>query len=198
MTKLTKDYKNKLDFIFESVKKSGTKNSIKQFVYTIEEVGEIAECPRVMDGDSRKNNKDKEDLGSEIGDLLITLFLITKFENLDFFKILDNVINKEYYRWKSKYIDDKEEIEENENILPTKEFIEKPSFEEELSKMSELSSKIRKEIIEEIKTKEKSLLDKLKTIYLNIQDYKSTWTLEEYKQKLKYTLNEMSNILKNK
>ena len=89
----------KLEYIFNSVKKSGTKNSIKQFIYTVEEIGEIAECLRCLDGDVRKKNKTKDDLASEIGDMLITLYLITKFEDLDFFNILEKAIDKEYNRW---------------------------------------------------------------------------------------------------
>ena len=94
-----KTYLDKLEFIFEKVKESGTKNSIKQFLYTVEEVGEIAEVLRSINGDLRKKNLDKNDLASEIGDTLITLYLITKFEDLDFFDILDKAIKKEYKRW---------------------------------------------------------------------------------------------------
>ena len=95
---------NKLEFIFKKVKESGTKNSIKQFVYVIEEIGEIAEILRILDGDERKSNKNKRDLASEIGDTLITLYLIAQFEDLDFHNILNNAIDKEYNRWKSKEV----------------------------------------------------------------------------------------------
>lgn len=95
-----KTYLDKLEFIFKKVKESGTKNSIKQFIYTVEEIGEIAEILRCLDGDVRKTDKDLNDLASEIGDTLITLYLITKFEDLDFFDILDKAIKKEYNRWR--------------------------------------------------------------------------------------------------
>lgn len=89
----------KLESIFKKVKESGTKDSIEQFIYTVEEIGEIAEVLRSINGDLRKMNKTKYDLASEIGDTLITLYLITKFEDLDFFDILKEAINKEYKRW---------------------------------------------------------------------------------------------------
>ena len=89
----------KMEFIFKKVKESGTKNSTEQFIYTVEEIGEIAEVLRCLSGDIRKKNKTKNDLASEIGDTLITLYLITKFEDLNFFDILKNAISKEYYRW---------------------------------------------------------------------------------------------------
>jgi NTP pyrophosphatase (non-canonical NTP hydrolase) len=89
----------KLEFIYKKVRDSGTKNSTEQFIYTVEEIGEIAEVLRCLNKDVRKKNKDKNDLGSEIGDTMITLYLITKFEDLDFFDILEKAINKEYDRW---------------------------------------------------------------------------------------------------
>jgi len=92
----------KLEFIYKKVQESGTKNSIEQFVYTVEEIGEIAEVLRCLNKDVRKKNKDKNDLGSEIGDTLITLYLITKFEDLDFFNIFKKAIDKEYNRWSAK------------------------------------------------------------------------------------------------
>ena len=92
----------KLELIYKKVKESGTKNSTEQFIYTVEEIGEIAEVLRCLNKDVRKKNKDRNDLASEIGDTLITLYLITKFENLDFFDILEKAIDKEYTRW-SKY-----------------------------------------------------------------------------------------------
>ena len=97
---MDKMFITKLEFIFEKVKESGTNSGIEQFIYTVEEVGEIAEVLRCLNGDVRKKNKTKEDLASEIGDTLITLYLITKFEDLDFFYILKNAINKEFDRWK--------------------------------------------------------------------------------------------------
>ena len=93
------DINNKLEFIFNKVKESGTKNSVDQFIYTVEEIGEIAEVLRCLNNDVRKKDKTKKDLAYEIGDTLITLFLITKFEGLDFFNILITGINKEYKRW---------------------------------------------------------------------------------------------------
>jgi len=89
----------KLEFIFEKVKESGTDNSTEQFIYTVEEIGEIAEVLRCLNKDVRKKNLDKNNLASEIGDTLITLYLITKFEDLDFFDILEKAIDKEYTRW---------------------------------------------------------------------------------------------------
>ena len=93
---------NKLKFIFKEVRKSGTKNSIEQFIYTIEEIGEIAEVLRCLNKDVRKKDLNKNNLASEIGDTLITLSLIAQFENLNFFDILYEGINKEYNRW-NKY-----------------------------------------------------------------------------------------------
>ena len=90
---------DKLEFIFKKIKESGTKSGIQQFIYTVEEIGEIAEVLRCIYGDVRKMDKDLNDLASEIGDTLITLYLITKFESLDFFDILDKAIEKEYNRW---------------------------------------------------------------------------------------------------
>ncbi|KKM22451.1 hypothetical protein LCGC14_1625180 [marine sediment metagenome] len=104
----------KLEFIYEKVRQSGTKNSTEQFIYTVEEIGEIAEVLRCLNKDIRKKNKDKNDLASEIGDTLITLYLITKFEDLDFFDILEKGIDKEYNRWKKK----KYEMDKEEDLKP--------------------------------------------------------------------------------
>jgi len=92
----------KLEYIFEKVKQSGTKNSLQQFIYTVEEIGEIAEVLRSMYGDLRKNNLHHNHLIQEIGDTLITLYLLSKFEDLDFFEIFEFAINKEYKRWGGK------------------------------------------------------------------------------------------------
>lgn len=96
---MTENNIKKLEFIFEKVKESGTRSSIQQFIYTVEEIGEIAEVLRCIYGDVRKTDKDLNDLASEIGDTLITLYLITKFESLDFFDIFNSALNKEYNRW---------------------------------------------------------------------------------------------------
>lgn len=89
----------KLESIFEKVKESGTKNSTEQFIYVVEEIGEIAEVLRCMNKDIRKGKMNKKHLASEIGDTLITLYLVAMFENLDFFDILEKAINKEYNKW---------------------------------------------------------------------------------------------------
>ena len=86
----------KLEYIFESVKKSGTKNSMEQFIYTVEEIGEISEVIRCLNKDVRKKNLNKNDLAFEIGDTLITLYLITKFEKERIF--YPDIIKFEEYR----------------------------------------------------------------------------------------------------
>ncbi len=95
--------KSKLEYIFNKVKESGTKNSTEQFIYVVEEIGEIAEVLRCLNNDIRKKGKTKKDLAMdlamEIGDTLITLYLTARFEGLDFFEILRSAIEKEYNRW---------------------------------------------------------------------------------------------------
>lgn len=97
MIKINNELKFRLNYIFDLVSNTGTNNVTQQFIYTVEEIGEIAEVLRCMNGDARKVIH-IENLGKEIGDTLITLFLMTKFERIDFFKILESAINKEYIR----------------------------------------------------------------------------------------------------
>lgn len=92
-----------IDYIFKSIKKTGTKNSIEQFIYLSEEFGEVAECLRsiklIKKQDKKSYSKTKNDLSEEIGDLIIIIILICKFENLNFFQVLKKGIQKQYLKW---------------------------------------------------------------------------------------------------
>lgn len=101
----------KIDYIFAMIKKSGTKDAIKQMIYVVEELGEVSECLRCIHGDFTKDNKTKEDLFNELGDLFITIMLIAKFEKIDISKLIDNGINHQFNKWINLFKDKKELIE---------------------------------------------------------------------------------------